>query len=302
MGCSGGKSLTAFLFPGQGAQKVGMAEGLPGELLQEADKIFKEEVGESLLDVIENGPQDKLNRTLFTQPAVFAVSFAAFKLLNYRPDFAAGHSLGEYTAFAAAGVASFDDMFRLVIKRARAMDKACETNPGAMSAVIGLDSKVIEDVVSELSKKGVIVVANYNSLSQVVISGEVNLVEEAEVILKEKGAKRVVRLPVSGAFHSPLMKEASAELFEAIDSVSWRDPEFPVVANATASPIEKASQIPEVLKKQLTSSVLWVQTLQFMKNSGVTRYVEVGPGNILQGLVKKTLSDVEVLSYKDFGR
>ncbi len=279
---------TAYIFPGQGSQFPGMAHELyesnplAHEMLEKANSIL----GFRITDIMFNGTAEDLKRTDVTQPAVFLHSVAmAACLPDFRPDMVAGHSLGEISALVAAGALDFEEGLKLVAIRARAMQKACESVPGTMAAVIRMPASDIESVCA--SCKGTVVAANYNSDDQIVISGEVEAVLEASEKLKEAGAKRVLPLTVGGAFHSPLMEPARAELAEGIDRANFKIPVCPIYQNVTA----QASTDPETIKTnllaQLTSSVRWTQSVRNMIADGAEDFIELGPGNVLLGLVKK---------------
>ena len=276
----------AYVFPGQGSQFPGMAKALY-ESNQTAKELFEkanEILGFRITDIMFDGSAEDLKQTDVTQPAVFLHSVILAKCLpDFAPDMVAGHSLGEFSALAAAGAIDFEDALKLVAIRARAMQKACELQSGTMAAVMRLPSEKIEEVCSTC--EGTVVAANYNSPSQTVISGEYSAVEAACVKMKEAGARRALILPVGGAFHSPLMEPARAELAEGIEKTSFKTPVCPVYQNVTA----QASSDPEIIKAnllaQLTSPVRWVQSVRNMIEDGASSFIEVGPGKVLQGLV-----------------
>ena len=274
---------TAYIFPGQGSQFPGMAQDHYAgnkDLMEKANRIL----GFRLTDIMFEGTADELKATRVTQPAIFLHSVLLALGRQEQPDMVAGHSLGEFSALVAAGAVSFEDGLRLVALRASEMQKCCEKAPGAMAAVINLPDSVIEQVCAGIPG---VVPANYNAPGQVVISGEEAAVDEACAQLKAAGAKRALRLPVSGAFHSPLMEPARAELAKAIDGTPVHAPRCPIYQNVSARPTTDPSLIKENLLKQLTSPVRWTQTVQNMLADGATTFAELGPGTVLQGLVKR---------------
>lgn len=292
----------AFVFPGQGSQFPGMCKDLydahaeAREMCQAADKLL----GFSLTDVMFNGTADDLKQTKVTQPAVFLHSVVAQRLMTIeKPNMVAGHSLGEFSALVACGALRFDDALLLVSARAQAMQAACEANPGTMAAVLGLPDEKVEDICNQISMQptnahAVVVAANFNCPGQVVISGDVDAVEAACVVFKEEGARRALRLPVGGAFHSPLMQPAAEDLAEAIKKTDFRKPFCPIYQNATA----QASQDPEIIRenllKQLTAPVRWTQSVQKMIADGANEFFEFGPGDVLKGLIRKINPEVQV--------
>ncbi len=282
----------AYVFPGQGAQYSGMGKDLY-ENSAEAKALFdkaNEILGFSITDVMFSGTAEELKQTKVTQPAVFLHSVILAKVLGVKPDAVAGHSLGEFSALVAAGVLSFEDGLRLVANRAMAMQKCCENTPGGMAAILGLEDSAVEQVCDGVY--GVVVAANYNCPGQLVISGENGAVDAACEALKAAGARRALRLPVGGAFHSPLMEAAREELERAIEAVEFHNPVCPVYQNVDAKPQTSAEVIKENLIKQLTSPVRWTQIVRNMLADGVASFTELGPGNVLQGLVKKVDADV----------
>ena len=277
----------AYVFPGQGAQFSGMGKDLY-ENNPSAKALFdkaNEILGFNITDIMFSGTADELKQTKVTQPAVFLHSVILAKVLGIKPDAVAGHSLGEFSALVAAEALSFEDGLRLVAKRAMAMQKCCEQQPGGMAAILSMEDSVVEQICSEVD--GVVVAANYNCPGQLVISGADEAVDAACVKLKEAGAKRALRLPVGGAFHSPLMEAARAELAQAIDEVEFHDPVCPIYQNVDAQPHTSAEEIKANLIAQLTAPVRWTQIVKNMIADGVNEYTELGPGNVLQGLIKK---------------
>lgn len=287
--------MNAYVFPGQGSQYPGM-----GRDLYDADsnaRIWFEHandlLGFNITDVMFNGSDEDLKRTNVTQPAIFLHSVVKAKVLGdaFLPDMVAGHSLGEFSALVAAGAMEFSDGLKLVAARANAMQKACAVQPSTMAAILGLEDDKVEAVCSGI--EGVVVPANYNCPGQLVISGTVEAVNAACEALKAAGAKRALLLPVGGAFHSPLMEPARAELATAIEFTPIVNPRCPVYQNVDARPHRDPARIKANLIQQLTAPVRWTQTMQNMLADGATKVVEVGPGNVLQGLFKKVARDLE---------
>ena len=286
----------AYVFPGQGSQAVGMGKDIYDNV-PEAKELFEkanEILGFRITDIMFAGTPEELKETKVTQPAVFLHSVILAKALGVKPDAVAGHSLGEFSALVVAGALSFEDGLKLVSKRAMAMQKCCEQQPGGMAAVLGLEDKTIEDVFA--SVEGFVVAANYNCPGQLVISGANAAVDEACVKLKEAGARRALRLPVGGAFHSPLMEPARQELEAAIAEAEFMTPTCPVYQNVDAQPYTDAETIKKNLIAQLTAPVRWTQIVEKMIADNVTEFTEVGPGNVLQGLVSKVSREVAVES------
>ena len=289
------KKMNAYIFPGQGAQFVGMGldlyENYPiaQELFEKANEIL----GFSITDIMFEGTPEDLKQTKVTQPAIFLHSVILSKVMgdNFKPDMVAGHSLGEFSALVANGVLNFEDGLQLVSQRALAMQKACELQPSTMAAVLGLEDAVVEKICEEIS--GIVVAANYNCPGQLVISGEVEAIEVACEKLKEAGARRALVLPVGGAFHSPLMEPAREELATAIENTNFSTPKYPIYQNVTTTAVTDASEIKKNLISQLTAPVKWTQSIQNMIKDGATLFTEVGPGKVLQGLVKKIERTVE---------
>ena len=286
----------AYVFPGQGSQAVGMGKDIY-ENSAEARALFEqanEILGFRITDIMFAGTPEELKETKVTQPAVFLHSVILAKALGVKPDAVAGHSLGEFSALVVAGALSFEDGLKLVSKRAMAMQRCCEQQPGGMAAVLGLDVKSGEEVCASVD--GVVVGANYNCPGQLVISGANEAVDEACVKLKEAGARRALRLPVGGAFHSPLMEPARQELEAAIAEANFMPPSCPVYQNVDAQPYTDAEAIKRNLIAQLTAPVRWTQIVEKMVGDGVTEFTEVGPGTVLQGLVTKVSRDVKAES------
>ncbi|MBF0694321.1 MAG: ACP S-malonyltransferase [Flavobacterium sp.] len=288
--------MKAYVFPGQGAQFPGMGKELyeQSDLAKELFERANEILGFRITDIMFNGTPEELKETKVTQPAVFLHSVILAKTLgdNFKPEMAAGHSLGEFSALVACGALSFEDGLKLVAKRAAAMQKACEITPSTMAAVLGLDDKIVEEVCQSID--GIVVPANYNCPGQLVISGETSAVEKACEAMKAAGAKRALILPVGGAFHSPMMEPAREELATAIENAEFSQPICPIYQNVTASAVSDPDQIKSNLIVQLTAPVKWTQSVQQMIADGATIFTEVGPGNVLQGLVKKINKETEV--------
>ena len=281
--------MKAYIFPGQGAQFTGMgldlfeSSTLAQELFNQANKIL----GFNITDIMFEGTPEELKETKVTQPAIFLHSVILSKVMgdDFQPEMVAGHSLGELSALVANGVLTFEDGLKLVSKRALAMQKACEAQESTMAAVLGLDDKVVEDTCAEID--GIVVAANYNCPGQLVISGEVEAINKACELLTEKGARRALVLPVGGAFHSPLMEPAREELAAAIKETPFSEPTCPVYQNVVAKAVTTPDEIKENLIAQLTAPVRWTQCIQQMVADGGTEFIEVGPGKVLQGLMRK---------------
>lgn len=281
--------MKAYVFPGQGAQFTGMGKDLY-EASEEAKKLFEKAndiLGFRITDIMFEGEAEELKQTKVTQPAIFLHSTILATLLGdrFQPKMVAGHSLGEISALTAAGVLAFEDGLKLVSKRALAMQAACEAEPSTMAAILGLENEVVERICEKVD--GIVVAANYNCPGQLVISGAMDAINTACEELKEAGARRALVLPVGGAFHSPLMEPARAELAQAIEATTFNTPICPVYQNVTATAITDPNEIKKNLVAQLTAPVRWTQTMQQMIADGVSEFTEVGPGKVLQGLVKK---------------
>ncbi len=297
----------ALLFPGQGVQKVGMGwdfyEESPAarRIFEIADGVFP-----GILDLIFHGPEEELKRTSITQPAVFVCSVAVLEAAKENfgeiiPMVSAGHSLGEYSALYAADVFSFEDGLKLVMERGRFMEEASEKTPGGMAAIIGAERELVETVCRELSSdERVVVPANFNSPTQIVISGEKNLVKEAMKILKDRGAKRVVELKVGGAFHSPYMEEAAEKFKGALEKTPMKEARFPVISNVDAMPHTSPDEIKKLLYLQIKSPVEWVKSVEKMVEMGVETSLELGPGSVVSGLVKSTTKSIKTVTVSGF--
>jgi [acyl-carrier-protein] S-malonyltransferase len=281
--------MKAYVFPGQGAQFPGMGKDLyenselAKDLFEQANSIL----GFRITDIMFEGEKEELTQTKVTQPAIFLHSVILAKVLgeDFNADMVAGHSLGEFSALVAADYMTFEDGLKLVYKRAMAMQKACEQNPSTMAAILGLEDSLVEEICNKID--GVVVPANYNCPGQLVISGSVEAIDEACEKLTEAGARRALKLPVGGAFHSPLMEPAQVELANAIEETPFKEGNCPVYQNVTAKAERDPKSIKSNLIKQLTASVKWTQTMQQMQSDGLSKVIEVGPGKVLQGLFKK---------------
>ena len=290
--------MKAYVFPGQGAQFSGMGLDLYNEN-DIAKKLFNSAntiLGFKITEIMFGGSAEDLKQTKVTQPAIFLHSVILAKLMgnSFNPDMVAGHSLGEFSALVSSGVITFEDGLKLVSKRAIAMQKACDLQESTMAAVLGLEDSIVEKICEEIN--GVVVAANYNCPGQLVISGEVSAINKACEKLKENGARRALVLPVGGAFHSPLMNPAKEELEKAINNTVFKKPTCPIYQNVTASAVVDESEIKNNLISQLTSPVRWTHTVQQMIADGAKEFIEVGPGKVLQGLVKKINRESEVSS------
>ncbi len=293
--------MKAYVFPGQGAQFVGMGKDLY-EKSEEAKQMFEkanEILGFRITDIMFSGTADELKQTKVTQPAIFLHSVILTKTLGteFQPEMVAGHSLGEFSALVAAGALSFEDGLQLVSKRALAMQKACEIEPSTMAAILGMEDAQVEAICAEITNE-VVVPANYNSPGQIVISGSIAGIDQAIEKLQAAGAKRAMKLPVGGAFHSPLMQPAAAELKAAIDNTNFSNPICPIFQNVDAKPTTEPSEIKEKLIEQLTASVRWTQIVENMISGGASSFTEIGPGNVLQGLVKKVDRKIQTYGFQ----
>lgn len=285
--------MNAYIFPGQGAQFTGMGQdlynrsSLAKQLFEQANDIL----GFRITDIMFEGTAEDLKQTKVTQPAIFLHSVILAKTLGnrFKPDMVAGHSLGEFSALVANKTLSFEDGLQLVFKRALAMQKACELQPSTMAAVLGLEDDIVENICAETA--GVVVAANYNCPGQLVISGDIDAVNNACEALKAAGARRALVLPVGGAFHSPLMEPAREELANAIENTQFSKPICPIYQNVTAAAVNNEADIKQNLISQLTAPVKWTQSVNQMITDGASEFIEVGPGNVLQGLVKKINRD-----------
>lgn len=290
--------MNAYVFPGQGAQYIGMGNDLyeQSPLAKELFETSNQILNYKITDIMFAGTEEDLRQTKVTQPAIFLHSTVLAKVLGdqFKPDMVAGHSLGEFSALVANGTLSFEDGLQLVYARAMAMQKACEAEPSTMAAILGLDDEIVENTLVSIDE--IVVPANYNSPGQLVISGSMKGIDIACEKLKEAGARRALPLKVGGAFHSPLMEPARIELAEAINNTKFNDPICPIYQNVNAKAVTNPDEIKENLIAQLTSPVRWTQIIQNMIDDGATRFIEVGPGNVLQGLVKKVNREIETES------
>lgn len=285
--------MKAYIFPGQGAQFSGMGKNLFEQsdmaktLFNSANKIL----GFDITKIMFEGNQDELKQTKVTQPAIFLHSVILAKCLgnNFNPDMIAGHSLGEFSALVANNTLDFESGLKLVSKRAKAMQKACEQSDGTMAAILGLENKIVESACEEVN--GVVVAANYNCPGQLVISGEIESINQACKLMKDKGARRALVLPVGGAFHSPLMEPAREKLADAIENTKFNTPSCPIYQNVSATAVSNVNTIKKNLIAQLIAPVKWSQSVERMIFDGAKSFIEVGPGNVLQGLVKKINRD-----------
>lgn len=304
-----GSGGIAVVFPGQGSQFVGMGVALAASpAAADALALADETLAFPLTRLMDEGPAAELEDTINAQPAILAASVAAWLAVQeragrsgvpFRPLMAAGHSLGEFSALVAAGALAYPEALRLVRERGRLMKAAGEARPGGMAAVLGLDDETLAEVCADASDAGIVVVANANCPGQTVISGEVAALERAMSLAKERGAKRVARLGVSIASHSPLMRDANEAFAQVLDATPIADPEMPVVGNATATPLATAAAIRDELRRQMEQAVLWTRSIETMIAAGTTSFVELGPGNVLAGLIKRIDRGVPVLGSAD---
>lgn len=292
----------AFIFPGQGSQYIGMGKELvenfplAAEIMEKANEILELD----LAGLCFNGPAEELNLTENTQPAIYTISYMVTRLLNEEgiyPLLAAGHSLGEYSALAAAGVFSFEEGLRLVRQRGILMNRAVPDNQGSMAAIIGLEDKIVQEICQEVN--GICEIANYNSPGQIVISGEREAVEAACQLAEDKGARRTVVLKVSGPFHSSLMKRAAEDFANIIGEIEFKKPAFPVVSNVTADFVEEPEEIKGLLIKQISNSVRWVESIKLIQAQGVNTFIEAGPGKVLRGLLRRIDSSLTTYNIDD---
>ena len=288
--------MKAYVFPGQGSQFEGMGKDLY-ESSEKAKAMFEKAnqiLGFDIAKIMFEGTKDELTQTKVTQPAVFLHSVIKAAISDIHPDMVAGHSLGEFSALVAAEVLTFEEALDLVSKRALAMQKACEIEPSTMAAVLNLDDDIVKEVCDSIDE--IVIPANYNCPGQLVISGSIEGINKACELMKERGAKRALVLPVGGAFHSPFMEPARVELEKAINAANFKDAKCPIYQNYDAQPTIKASEIKDKLIKQLTAPVLWTQIVQNMSSDGAKEFIECGPGKVLQGLVKKINNEAEIAS------
>lgn len=293
---------TAYLFPGQGSQSVGMGKSHYDDNEEFASYVNRANdiLGFDLKQIMFEGPEEKLKQTEFTQPAIFLHSIALFNTLDATPDMVAGHSLGEFSALVACGAVAFEDALKIVRRRGELMQEAGENNPGTMAAVIGMEDDVVEQICEQATEEvgKEVIAANYNCPGQLVISGDEDAIDKAIELLKEEGCRLAKKLPVSGAFHSSLMQPAYDGLKESLETLDVSQPSCPIYSNYTAEPTTDPKEIRSNVLHQLLNPVRWTQTLQHMHENGADSFVEVGPGKVLQGLVKRTLDDVEINGYQ----
>lgn len=289
---------TAYLFPGQGSQYIGMGQNHYQDNEEFASYVDQANdiLGFDLKEVMFEGPEEKLKQTEYTQPAIFLHSVALYKTMNANPDMVAGHSLGEFSALVACGALKFEDALKIVRRRGELMQEAGEENPGTMAAVIGMNDEIVKRICKEATEQvgKEVIPANYNCPGQIVISGHKEAIEKAVELLKEEGCRLAKVLPVSGAFHSSLMRPAYDGLKDSLESLEIEEPDCPIYSNYTAEPTTDPEQIRSNVLNQLLNPVLWTQTLVNMNKHDAESFVEVGPGSVLQGLVKRTLDDVRI--------
>jgi [acyl-carrier-protein] S-malonyltransferase len=302
----------ALVFPGQGSQYVGMGKSIY-DMSDAARRVFHqadEILGFSLSALCFNGPAEELEDTEYAQPAIFTVSFAYLEALrertrslgeSFRPTYVAGHSLGQFTALVAAGAIDFQDALMLVRERGKLMKESGNLRPGGMAAIIGLERDVLEQICEESGEVGIVVVANDNCPGQSVISGEIGALEYAMELAKQRGARRAIRLDISIASHSPLMERAAKQLQELIERVPLRDPEVPIVANITGQIVTSVEEIRHELAEHILRPVQWTGSIRSMVNGGVNTFLEVGPGKVLGGLIRRVRNDAKVLTVEDYG-
>ncbi len=291
----------AIIFPGQASQYVGMAKDLYDHDpdVRRLYDIASTEIGDDIAKISFEGPAEKLKETRFTQPAILLHSLAVLTILKDnlpKASLTAGHSLGEYGSMALAGVLSFEDSIRAVVKRSALMEKSCRDNPGTMAAIIGLDENKITEICKQASEKGIVVPANFNSSNQIVISGSISGVDEACRICKESGAKRVMPLQVGGAFHSPLMQSASKELKTYLEKLAFKPPDFDIVPNVTGKAENDPAKLRFYLEEQVTAPVRWYQTMRHFNDQGVDMLIEIGPGKVLTGMAKRELENARMVN------
>ncbi|MCD6250125.1 MAG: ACP S-malonyltransferase [candidate division Zixibacteria bacterium] len=294
-------SKTVLFFPGQASQYVGMAKDLydSSDEVRQMYQMASDEIGADIARLSFDGPAEELKKTRFTQPAILLHSLAVLKIIGEDLeafDYAAGHSLGEYGALVVTGALSYEDAIRAVVKRAAFMEEACVKNPGTMAATMGLTPEQAQKVCDDASDVGIIVPANFNSSSQIVLSGDIEAVKKGAELAKAAGAKRAMLLPVGGAFHSPLMELAREGLQQFLEDIVINRPKCPVVANVTAAPVTEPNEIRSLLVEQVTSPVRWAQTMAFLKEAGVTKVIEIGPGKVLTGLARREIKPVESIN------
>ncbi|MFH2035638.1 MAG: ACP S-malonyltransferase [Candidatus Zixiibacteriota bacterium] len=290
-----------IVFPGQASQYVGMGQDLyeASDEVRNLYKIASDEIGEDIARLSFEGPAEKLKETRFTQPTILVHSLAVLTIMKDKlpkADLTAGHSLGEYGSLALAGVLSFEEAIKAVVKRSSLMETSCRENPSTMAAIIGLDENKIIEICKAASETGVVVPANYNSANQIVISGSNQAVEKACQFCKEAGAKRAMILPVGGAFHSPLMESAKIGMKEYLDSIGFQQPTIDIVPNVTGEAESQADNLKELLVEQITAPVKWYHTMQYFQTSGIGTFIEVGPGKVLAGLAKRELPEAQIFN------